>query len=720
MKQLTPGWLTPSIAVENSANGPSSSPTSGVLSRPLFHTESGPGYWVNENSGVELVLPDEGGITFRVTRLSPTALWLSTPVPVNLPARRPTTVSLRRGTDTIGPMRGQLVYLDATSDMSRGPCVGFRLIGISIERGQQMLALVGALSREGLVEPVTQPPSVEEELTEPARINAIVRALASVGNDGLLGDPRTRVAIRLDRIDPGTGKVEWTTDVPYSWGEGPYVVDVVGYNSVYRLFLPSVALVEGRTLSPMPTTIQRVRHRFFRRTAVQSPMIAQFRHPVWRDIPENPHEVRDVSYGGLCFTIIPEEDLIFPGLVIPFLVVDAGDGDPVCLRGQVRSVVPSAGDEEAFCGISVTAYSSEDEAKWIRLVSRLLYGTTQTSENMTQPLWSMFEESGYFKLAGKTTEEFLELKRCFFDVGERATQSPQILCQVVWPSERGVEGSGSFLKAYESAWMGHQLAKRPGTSPEGIKEAGLILRDIYLRVFEHPQTDPNFRWAICYVEPTVPWIARTHLEFAERHAESGDAMCVSLRMMNVRCEESTGLVVPGVEIGRATAQEKAILIDLIRETHPHCYAEALDFVPGRIDLDEVADLWQQSGFERRREILVARRDGDPIAVMVMETGEVGTNLFRLLDATRLFSLADDAASVYPALMDEARRWYRARGRSSFLYLREDQDTSYVEAAKLHDISDPSLWIISARLVPDFLEHICETTSPRNPLAYKGE
>ena len=448
MKQLTPGWLTTSVAVENSGDAPSSSPTSGVLSRPLFHTESGPGYWVDPKSGVELVLPDEGGVAFKVTRLSPTALWLSTPTPVNLPARRPTTVVLRRGTETIGPMRGQLVYLDTSSDMSRGPCVGFRLIGISIERGQQMLALVGALSREGLAEPVTQPPSVEEELTEPARINAIVRALASVGNDGLLRDPRVRVAIRLDRLDPGTGKIEWTTDVPYAWAPGEHVVDVVGYNSVYRLFLPSVAVIEGRTLSELPSKIQRVRHRFFRRTAVQSPMIAQFRHPVWRDIPENPHEVRDVSYGGLCFTIIPDEDLIFPGLMIPFLVVDAGDGDPICLRGQVRSVVPSAGDEEAFCGLSVTAYSLEDEAKWIRLVSRLLYGTTQTSENMTQPLWSMFEESGYFKLAGKSTEEFLELKRCFFDVGERASQSPQILCQVVWPSERGVESSGSFLKAY--------------------------------------------------------------------------------------------------------------------------------------------------------------------------------------------------------------------------------------------------------------------------------
>ncbi len=92
------------------------------------------------------MLPDEGGVAFKVTRLSPTALWLSTPTPVNLPARRPTTVVLRRGAETIGPMRGQLVYLDTSSDMSRGSCVGFRLIGISIERGQQMLALVGALA----------------------------------------------------------------------------------------------------------------------------------------------------------------------------------------------------------------------------------------------------------------------------------------------------------------------------------------------------------------------------------------------------------------------------------------------------------------------------------------------------------------------------------------------------------------------------------------------
>src|SRR6185369_13237615 len=101
--------------------------------------------------------------------------------------------------------------------------------------------------------------------------------------------------------------------------------------------------------------------------------------------------------------------------------------------------------------------------------------------------WDLFESSGYFNLAGKQPEDFGELRQSFFRLGKRAPEMPQLICQAVWPSSRGIEGTVSFTKTYSTSWMGHQLAKRNGSPPPSASDAGQILRDVYTRTFEHPQ-----------------------------------------------------------------------------------------------------------------------------------------------------------------------------------------------------------------------------------------
>jgi hypothetical protein len=144
--------------------------------------------------------------------------------------------------------------------------------------------------------------------------------------------------------------------------------------------------------------------------------------------------------------------------------------------------------------------------------------------------------------------------------------------------------------------------------------------------------------------------------------------------------------------------------------------DALDFSRERLELHEVAETWRTAGLERERHILVARRDGVALAALVLELGPPGTNLFRLLDAARLFPLAPEGREASVALLDEARRWYARRGRTTFVFLREDEDDSYAAAARLHDEpgSKPFLWLLSARMLPEFLEHINESTVGRLP------
>jgi hypothetical protein len=38
---------------------------------------------------------------------------------------------------------------------------------------------------------------------------------------------------------------------------------------------------------------------------------------------------------------------------------------------------------------------------------------------------------------------------------------------------------------------------------------------------------------------------------------------------------------------------------------------------------------------------------------------------------------------------------------------------YAERAALADLGEGVLWIISSSLLPEFIEHLCESTTPRN-------
>ena len=113
---------------------------------------------------------------------------------------------------------------------------------------------------------------------------------------------------------------------------------------------------------------------------------------------------------------------------------------------------------------------------------------------------------------------------------------------------------------------------------------------------------------------------------------------------------------------------------------------------------------------RERVVFTARRMGVPSAAAVVETGEAGTNLFRLLDCVRVFPLREGGEKAFLALVEEARAFYRSRGKSSFVYIMEWVDMDLVARAKMRDLGPGNYWALSSQLIPELLEHVYELTA----------
>jgi hypothetical protein len=344
--------------------------------------------------------------------------------------------------------------------------------------------------------------------------------------------------------------------------------------------------------------------------------------------------------------------------------------------------------------------------------ARARFPATRTDGARVEEIWQLFIDSGYFDLAGRSAAWFEARRTSFIELGRRAASLPELLCQAVWTSERGVEATFSAMKPYRSLWLIHQLAKRQGGS-RFERVPGQMLRDLYVRTVEHARTDSGFRWLAAYIESTVPFIHRAHVGFAERMAGTGRVLLRPLRMIDVACDAPGGQDPRDVEVGPATAGERTLLAEEISRTRPASYVEALDLGPEALDLEEAARPWLTAGLERERHLLVARRGSAPLAAAVLEVGPSGTNPFRLLDSARLFPLSPRGREAFPALLDAARRWYARRDRESFVFLSEEDGD--VEAACLRDEAPeakPYLWVIPADLAPEFLEHIHEQTVRR--------
>ncbi|WP_257458634.1 hypothetical protein [Archangium lipolyticum] len=663
------------------------------------------GYSLHGPDGIQVVLPEQGLVLGRATLLSPTAVWaLSGSVADALMHERTLRVCLDAGGTAIGPLVGEARWSDAGG---RGTALGIQLVGVSPEQGRQILSLLDDAVLRGSAEPEASPLPVQEEVSGGERIESILTAIAAMSNKGVLRRPGRTVRVVLERLDAEAGLLHWRCSEPGAeWGEPPYELEVTGYNSAYRMRLAGPVAGGERLVTRLPERLWRVRHRWHRRVPAPPGLRARFDHPLWKELGRRERELVDLSFSGLALRG-GSDDLVFPGLFLP-LEVETADGESIYLSGEVRHVSSARGDGQRVFGLAVRPMTERDAVEWTRLVSRSLCPSTRTSEELLEPLWELYGASGYFALVGRHSEHFSELRRSFIDLGRRAAQLPQLFCQTVWPSERGVEASLSSLKPYRYAWMLHQLGRRPGRPDNVPHVPGQILRDTYLRTLEHSQGDPAFRWMFCYAESTVPWMYRTHLRFAQRMQDGGQSLVMPLRMMDVECGEPSGQPREDLDIGPASIGEKYLLAGQIARTRPACYVEALDFTRDRLELWGVSRLWQEAGLERERRILVARRQGVPLAALVLELGHPGTSLIRLLDAARLFPLSRDGRSAYVALLDEARRWFALRGRSSFVYLCEDGG-EYAKAARLHDDPEaqPCLWIISASLVPEFLEHIHE-------------
>lgn len=557
-------------------------------------------------------------------------------------------------------------------------------------------------------EPAPGRVAVHERIRGRQRIFELADALARNRSHGqLLSSHAAPMPVRAVHFMREQEALRW--EVHGAVPPTPFVIEVTGYNSLYRIPVDVANARGGNLVTRLGSEVIRVRRRWRRRVTTTADHFVEFRHPLWHDVVVR-RPLRDISHGGASFWSEPDKDLVYAGLALPEVLIGRTGEEPVRVAAEVRHVARAQGR----CGLQVTPIGEHEQKRWEELVTRVMHPTTSTGSAWSEATWTLFERSGYFNLSGKDGDKFRALQQAYHRLNRRLDQAPNVGYHVVWPMPDGRDAQAaiSILKVYAGSWFGYHMAKVTGDTPDGIS-GRRVLRDIHLRLYEHIQQDPNVRWVIGYPQVKRVWSRAVHYDLPARYTSTDMACVVRFRAIEVSTK-ARAEVVPTGDVGRANAEETRQMLERVAATRPRPYREALDLVPERVDLAENKRLWTDAKLERDRVILVARSGGRAEAAAVLEAAEEGSHLYRLLDLVRIYPLVEGGERHMATLLEAAKAWFRAKGRPAYVWYVDDLEflppTEIAEDMTDMGLADMS--ILSAELLPELLEHLCEVTSPR--------
>ncbi|MFW6066846.1 MAG: hypothetical protein ACOC97_00790 [Myxococcota bacterium] len=408
----------------------------------------------------------------------------------------------------------------------------------------------------------------------------------------------------------------------------------------------------------------------------------------------------------------PESDGFIPGLAIP----------EVCLRwkgGELRfagTVLATGVCDGSTATIALTPFDDHTAGWWQEELDGVAHPNTAVGTSAPEELWELFADSGYFNISDKSTADFLDLHGAFVVASRKLALAPHLGGQVDWRSRHGIDCSVTLLRAWHEASLVYHVARRR-ERPLALS-GNRSLYEVYHHALEHASRDPLLRWLVVYIKTDGARFTRLlHKDFPSWHDDGQRASLVRFRAMAGRTDAAAEADdEPSWDVAPAEAPELDLLARRIAHLRTPAYVEALDLTRRRLKSPALERAWSRAGLARKREILIARREGQPVAAAVLDLAEDGLHLFGLLDVVRVFPLVEGAEAAYEPLLRAAARWYAARGKATFTYFDEWFDGT-AQRLGLEDLGEAWLTVTRTDLLPELFETLLVATAPERAGAH---
>ncbi len=660
--------------------------------------------WVGEESSTLRSL-------FSVRALSPHAVWLEAHAGTNallLACNGTCRLWLEWQELRVGPFAIDLLDVKEPEWVAQGKP---RKLKCAVTRGSTdelgpLARFVQALVESGALQPPSQSLAGRDKIRDPEEIAELLTLFSREGRVGTINSDGERVSVRIAAVDVAARTM--TLEHSGTMFAAPAMLTLSHLHAAFEIPL-SPSAGSGQIV-PFPEWVSCSTRRRFRRAVAPSGLQAHFVHPYSPGLKIVAPLV-DVSRSGLSFSASLATSLLYPGLPIADLLVCAGEEVVARLSGQVRSCKRDESGALTNVGVALDAGVLWKHERLRELLDAALYPSTHTRAS---EVWDVHASSGYLSLSGKSPADFDRVRSSFVRAAQKLSEAPAMASIAYWPEKGPVQATISHFKAYQSTWLVCQLSKRKGAQTAADSRTGI--RDMYLRIYETAQADPDTRWLLSYVQDLAPgWSRSVHVGIPKRYAAVGDACLVPFRALEVDVANGAPQAATGAV--RVTSADPVLARAAVRDLHrirPAQYLDALDLTEGRLDLSVISTQWREAGLQRRREMFVAHVDGVRCAFAVAETAEPGVHLYGLMDCLRMYPLRAGGEGCFAALLAEARTWFARQGRDRFAYLEEFPVDPQELGISWRNLGTATLTLLSVDRIPELLRRVADLASLRPP------
>jgi hypothetical protein len=424
-------------------------------------------------------------------------------------------------------------------------------------------------------------------------------------------------------------------------------------------------------------------------------------------------QLRDVSASGLSFVAAPEAGLILPGDPLPRLLVDLPSG-PVDAVARVRRVTPVTERKALEYGIEMTGFLSDDDRRrWERYVHESVHPRVRVGEpGIERSAWSLLASSGYIELW--TSPEDRQRLAHSFQYSWRSA-APETGRLLVFSENARDYGTFATNRLYPRAWLLHGLGVDKVVARR-VRQFIEVARELYRALMSILKCAPGARYFVGYFEREQHWGDLLYRNFVEAYSNRRASLYDEYRLSKWRDDGRVATPEPAdgqVEVAPASTADWQALSDRLRATVSPLEFDAFSYAPEEIDLAKFSRFCAEQGYERRRDVFVAREAGAVAAMLIAECGAEGASIFGLLDSCRIvwWPWCANQAAVKGRLLRAAAAHYRRMHRREAIFLDTD-DLIVPESSGFRAVADGLRWVANLELLSAWRSYLDQVLSLR--------
>ncbi len=424
----------------------------------------------------------------------------------------------------------------------------------------------------------------------------------------------------------------------------------------------------------------------------------------------------DLSARGFAFVTEPESDLLFPGDRLSFVRISFPD-EIFEGRGVIRRIAPHRDSGLYLCGVEIMEFAeASQELRWRERVFRYMHPRAVVVEPQVaaRQAWQVLAESGYVRL-WTPSESQERLKAAYAQTWSQSGRGSGQLMLIERRGETVGTLAGSLL--YPKTWLVHQLgvAERERGGLGAFMGLTYELYSGLMFLFQHEAAADYF---VIYAERDRKWTEVLYENFTAQCPDQSGFAYDNNRVFRRVLGTPVSVMVPLDPALEVTVADPESLLAVSRalqvSSSPLVY-DALAYAPEDVELAAFSKHCQGLGFERTRQIYVARERGVPVAALIAEGGGEGVNLFGLMNRCFIVSLTPESVSpaAKAALLGKAEQHFTRLEKQHFIYFDgPDADPAFVSLCGLEFISEGMRFIAHKRVVPAWLSYLANVLSLR--------